>query len=211
MENLCWCRMELITTHSAQHSGKWIVCAAEREMWDLSVCFWKKLDQSSWPWAAGRRRNPTVKPVGFEATICRNAAWGDRKCIRVFFHSCEGRKPEEYLISWTVADPQNKPKLIKFLQKPWDTENHSILHVKGLTFGKHECLVVWPMLWKGWCEQLGIRLEVCRLAAGCAGRIFGARQIAAAGTRRKLLSERCKRERRLRSVGEAYLSLQICC
>lgn len=67
------------------------------------------------------------------------------------------------------------------------------------------------MLWKGWCEQLGIRLEVCKLAVGCAGRIFGARQIAAAGARGKLLSERCKRGRKLRSVGEAYLALQIGC
>lgn len=71
--------------------------------------------------------------------------------------------------------------------------------------------MVRPVLWKGWCEQLGIHLEVYKLAVGCAGRIFGARQIAAAGARGKLLSERCKRERELRSVGEAYLSLQICC
>lgn len=99
MENLSWCRMEAITTHSAQGSGKWIGFAAEREMWNLFVCFWKKLDQSSWPWAAGRKRNPAVKPVGFEAKICRNAAWGGRKCIRVYFHFCGGRKPEEYLIS----------------------------------------------------------------------------------------------------------------
>lgn len=59
-----------------------------------------------------------MKPVGFEANICRNAAGGGRKFISVFFHFCEGRKPEEYLISLTVADPQNKPKLIKFLQEP---------------------------------------------------------------------------------------------
>lgn len=35
----------------------------------------------------------------------------------MFFHLCEGRKPEEYLISLTVADPQNKLKLIKLLQE----------------------------------------------------------------------------------------------
>lgn len=48
----------------------------------------------------------------------------------------------------------------------------------------------WPVLWKGWCEQLGIHLEVYKLAVGCAGRIFGSRQIAAAGARGRLLSER---------------------
>lgn len=54
----------------------------------------------------------------------------------MFFHLCEGRKPEEYLISLTVADPQTKPKLIKLLQEPRDSENHRVLYVKGLTFGK---------------------------------------------------------------------------
>lgn len=127
----------------------------------------------------------------------------------MFFHLCEGRKPEEYLISLTVADPQNKPKLIKLLQEPRDSENHWVLYVKGLTFGKHKYLVVWPVLWKEWCGQLGVHLEVCELAVGCAGRIFVARQIAAAGARGKLLSERCKRESKLRSVGEACLALQI--
>lgn len=127
----------------------------------------------------------------------------------MFFHLCEGRKPEEYLISLTVADPQNKPKLIKLLQEPRDSENHWVLYVKGLTFGKHKYLVVWPVLWKEWCGQLGVHSEVCELAVGCAGRIFVARQIAAAGARGKLLSERCKRESKLRSVGEACLALQI--
>lgn len=65
-----------------------------------------------------------MKPVGFEAEICRNAARGGRRCIGVFFHFCEGRKPEGYLVSLTVADPQNKHKLIKFLQEHLDTENH---------------------------------------------------------------------------------------
>lgn len=148
-----------------------------------------------------------MKPVGFEAEICRNAARGGRKCTGVFFHFCEGRKPEGYLVNLTVADPQKKPKLIKFLQEHLDTKNHWVLYVKDLALGRHE----WPVLWKGWCEQLGIHLGVCKLALGCAGRIFGARQIAAAGAGGRLLSERWKREGELSSVGEAYLCLQICC
>lgn len=51
------------------------------------------------------------------------------------------------------------------------------------------------MLCKEWCGQLGVHLEVCKLAVGCAGRIFGARQIAAAGARGRLLSKGCKREK----------------
>lgn len=57
------------------------------------------------------------------------------------FPLCEGGKPEGYLVSLTVADPQNKPKLIKVLQEHLDTENHWVFYVKDLTFGRHEFLV----------------------------------------------------------------------
>lgn len=67
------------------------------------------------------------------------------------------------------------------------------------------------MLWKRLYEQLEIQSGFHKLVVRYAGRIVWCKADTGCRGRRGADTERCKRKRKLRSMGEAYLSLQICC
>lgn len=114
--------------------------------------------------------------------------------ICVYFNFWQGRIPEEYLVSWLKANPQNNLKLVKPLQEPRDTNPISFM-CKSLAFGNCKYLVVWPVLWKGRMNSWKYSWGFTSWDWGMQAELCGAEQILTTGPGGELIPGRYKRKR----------------